>query len=168
MITMEQISIRTFEKTDFSSVKEIYQQGIDTKNATFEAVAPDYEEWNKKFVQHSRLVAVENNMIAGWAALSQVSARAVYSGVLEVSVYVHAEQRGKGTGRALLEALIASSEQNGAWTLQAGIFPENQASIRMHKEAGFREVGYREKIGMMDGKWRDAVLLERRSKITGI
>ena len=168
MLTREDISIRNFKKEDFSFVKEIYQQGIDTKNATFEVTAPGYEEWDKKFVQHSRLIAVENDTIAGWAALSQVSARAVYSGVMEVSVYVHAAQRGKGTGRKLLEALVTSSEQNGVWTLQAGIFPENTASITIHKETGFREVGYHERIGKMDGEWRDTVLLERRSKITGI
>lgn len=157
-------AIRPFIVSDFTEVKEIYQQGIDTKNAAFETTAPEWNTWDNKFIKHPRLVAIADNAVAGCAALSQVSPRPVYSGVCEVSIYVHPKYREKGIGRQLLSDLIHESEENNIWTLQASIFPENAQSIHMHKRLGFREVGYREKIGKMDDRWRDTVLLERRSK----
>jgi L-amino acid N-acyltransferase YncA len=162
-----EVTIRQFQSDDFTSVKEIYQKGIDTKNATFETSAPDWIGWNKKFLQNPFLIAEINGRVTGWAALSAVSARPAYAGVCEVSVYVHSGCQGHGIGSDLLKQLIDQSEQNGIWTLQATIFPENMVSIKIHKNLGFREVGYREKIGKMDGKWRNTILLERRSQIAG-
>lgn len=163
-----QITIRPFRVDDFPFVKEIYQQGIDTGNATFEPEAPGWASWDKKFFTDPRLVAAIENKVTGWAALTAVSPRQVYAGVGEISIYTHKDFRGKGIGRQLLKTLIHASEQHHIWTLQAGIFPENTASIKMHKSLGFREVGYREKIGRMEGKWRNVILLERRSAVAGI
>ncbi|HEY8916407.1 MAG TPA: GNAT family N-acetyltransferase [Chitinophaga sp.] len=148
-------------------VKAIYESGIATGNATFQATAPEWDEWDKAHVKTCRLAAVENNQVIGWAALTAVSGRCVYAGVGEVSVYIHPDARGKNVGTQLLQALITESEANGFWTLQAGIFPENIASIKVHEKCGFRLVGRREKIGQMNGLWRDTLLLERRSLITG-
>ncbi len=148
---------------DWEKVRAIYLEGIATGNATFETTAPSWEEWDSAHLAHSRLVARASSDIAGWAALSPVSRREVYAGVAEVSIYVKFTYRGQGIGRALLAALIAESEKHGIWTLQAGIFPENEHSLLLHKQAGFREVGRRERIGRMDGQWRDVMLLERRS-----
>ena len=148
-------------------VKAIYESGIATGNATFQTAAPEWEEWDKAHVKTCRLVAIENSQVIGWAALTAVSGRCVYAGVGEVSVYIHPEARGKNVGTQLLQALITESEANGFWTLQAGIFPENIASIKVHEKCGFRLVGRREKIGQMNGLWRDTLLLERRSLITG-
>ena len=150
------------------SVKKIYQEGIATGNATFQTTAPEWEEWDAAHVKKSRLVSIEHNNVLGWAALTAVSGRCVYGGVAEVSVYVAADARGKGVGKKLLQALIDESEKNNFWTLQAGIFPENESSIKIHTGCGFRIIGRREKIGQMDGVWRDTLLLERRSTITGI
>jgi len=152
----------------WQSVKKIYLEGIATGNATFQTAAPDWEEWNEAHVKNSRLAAIENDELIGWAALTPVSGRCVYAGVAEVSVYVAAAARGKGVGKKLLQALIAESEKNNFWTLQAGIFPENESSIKIHEDCGFRIIGRREKIGQMNGVWRDTLLLERRSTITGI
>jgi phosphinothricin acetyltransferase len=149
------------------AVRQIYSEGIATRNATFAAESPDWAEWNARHLPVCRLAAVRNSEVVGWAALGAVSSRYVYRGVAEVSVYVAERARGKGIGTALLRALIDESERSGIWTLQAGIFPENTASIRLHEEAGFRVVGLRERIGLMDGQWRDTVLMERRSKIVG-
>ncbi len=146
-------------------VKKIYAEGVATGNATFQASIPEWEEWDSAHVQTPRLVAVENDKVLGWAALTAVSGRCVYAGVGEVSVYVSESARGKGIGKLLLNALIAASEQNGFWTLQAGIFPENTGSIKIHEDCGFRIIGKREKIGKMNGQWRDTLLLERRSSI---
>jgi L-amino acid N-acyltransferase YncA len=162
-----EITIRTLTENDFDAVKKIYQDGMDTKQATFETAAPEWEEWNVKFLKENRLVAVAENEIAGWAALSAVSARTVYSGVCEVSVYVCIKRQGRGVGKKLLATLIQQSEESGIWTLQAGIFPENSSSVALHKQLGFREVGYRERIGKREGVWRDTILLERRSKSVG-
>lgn len=151
---------------DWPAVEEIYRQGIATGNATFEAESPGWESWNAKHHPHSRLVARDERRILAWAALSPVSTRRVYAGVAEVSIYVADAARGKGVGKALLAALVEHSEQHGIWTLQAGIFPENTASIALHKACGFREVGVREQIGKLAGVWRSTVLLERRSQIT--
>jgi L-amino acid N-acyltransferase YncA len=146
------------------AVERIYLEGIATGNATFETESPGWESWDAKHHRHSRLVAFEGEDLLGWAALSPVSTRSVYAGVAEVSIYIAGPARGKGVGRELLRALIEHSEQNGIWTLQAGIFPENRASIALHQAQGFREIGRREKIGQLKGVWRDVVLLERRRK----
>ncbi|KAA2242692.1 N-acetyltransferase family protein [Chitinophaga agrisoli] len=150
-------------------VKAIYESGIATGNATFQTSAPGWEEWDRSHVKTCRLVAIdEHQVLLGWAALTPVSGRCVYAGVGEVSVYISAEAQGRGTGTLLLNALIAASEQNGFWTLQAGIFPENTASVKLHGKCGFRLIGRREKIGQMNGQWRDTLLLERRSTTTGV
>jgi L-amino acid N-acyltransferase YncA len=146
-------------------VERIYLEGIDTGNATFETESPGWQAWNAKHHGHSRLVARNDQGILGWAALSPVSTRRVYAGAAEVSVYVAASSRGKGIGHELMRALVEQSELNGIWTMQAGIFPENEASIALHKASGFREVGRREKIGQLRGVWRDVVLLERRGSL---
>lgn len=152
----------------WEAVRDIYLQGIATRNATFQTEAPFWEEWDKSHLADLRLVISQDGVIAGWAALSPVSGRCVYAGVCEVSVYIHKTHRGKGVGTALLQKLIFESEEQNIWTLQAGIFPENTASIALHEKHGFRKIGYREKIGKLDGVWRDTILMERRSKITGI
>ena len=151
-------------------VREIYGEGIATGNATFETELPGWEKWDSNHRKDCRLVAVEKKSvpdranILGWAALSPVSARRVYSGVAEVSVYVAAAARSRGIGKALLQALVEASEANGIWTLQAGIFPENTASLALHQSFGFREVGVRRRIGQLGSMWRDVALLERRSE----
>jgi phosphinothricin acetyltransferase len=150
------------------NVKAIYEAGLATGNASFQTSAPSWEEWDAAHLKHSRMVSKLDNQVAGWTALTPVSGRCVYAGVAEVSVYVHPDSRGLGIGEELLQQLIDESENNGIWTLQAGIFPENMASLRIHQKCGFRQVGFREKIGQMNGIWRDTVLLERRSKIVAI
>jgi len=154
--------------SDWPAVREIYRQGIGTGDATFQTAAPEWAEWDAGHLRHSRLVAQRGGSIGGWAALSAVSRRECYAGVAEVSIYIAGEHRGRGLGRLLLAALIGESEAHGIWTLQAGIFPENRASITLHKNLGFRQVGVRERIGQRDGRWRDTVLLERRSQSVGI
>lgn len=153
---------------DWPDVAEIYQQGLDTGNATFQQEVPSREEWDTAHLKTCRLVAETDGETAGWAALTPVSGRCVYAGVSEVSVYVSERHRGKKVGKQLLAKLIKESEKEGIWTLQAGIFPENTPSIKIHKALGFRKVGYREKIGKMNGQWRDTILFERRSSNTGI
>jgi L-amino acid N-acyltransferase YncA len=148
---------------DWLQVAEIYREGIETGNATFQQDVPSWEEWDKSHIRTCRIVAEKEGVIAGWAALLPVSARPVYKGVAEVSVYVSEKYKGQKTGTQLLEALISNSEGNGFWTLQSSIFRENIASLKIHKNLGFREVGYRERIGKMNGVWRDTILLERRS-----
>jgi phosphinothricin acetyltransferase len=153
---------------DWKQVREIYIQGLEMRNASFELEAPPWEEWDKKHHRECRLVFRDGELILGWAALSPTSARWVYRGVAEVSIYIREGQHRKGLGRRLLKALIECSEEKGFWTLQGGIFPENVASIRLHEECGFRLVGRREKVGKHFGVWRDTVILERRSKKVGI
>lgn len=153
---------------DWEQVASIYLEGINTGNATFETQCPPWEVWDEKHRKECRLVARENEKVLGWAALSSVSARPVYFGVCEVSIYVSDKYKGKGAGSLLMEALIDESETHGIWLLQASIFPENKSSIHLHEKFGFRTVGIREKIGKMDGVWRDTVILERRSKNVGI
>jgi L-amino acid N-acyltransferase YncA len=153
---------------DWEIVRSIYLEGIATGQATFETDAPDWERWNSAHLSFARLIGRSGSDVVGWAALSPVSGRRVYAGVAEVSVYVGAAARGKGVGRSLLVALIEEAERNGIWTLQAGIFPENTASIALHKSCGFREVGRRERPGMLRGVWRDVILLERRSLTAGV
>jgi phosphinothricin acetyltransferase len=153
---------------DWDAVRAIYQQGIATGNATFETETPTWDAWDAGHLPTCRLVARADGRIAGWAALSPVSGRCIYAGVTEVSVYVAADARGQGIGKALLSALVEASEQEGIWTLQAGIFPENEASIALHKRCGFRVLGRRERLGQMDGVWRDVLLMERRSNVVGV
>lgn len=162
------IKLRKLTASDWTSVAEIYKQGIETGNATFQQAIPSWDEWNKAHISTCRLIIEVDNEVAGWAALSAVSSRPVYAGIAEVSVYVGSKYRGQQIGTKLLEAIISESESKGFWTLQAGIFPENLASIAIHKKAGFREIGYREKVGKMKDIWRNTVLLERRSTIIGI
>jgi len=149
---------------DWEQVRSIYLEGIRTGNATFETDAPSWEKWDEGHLLFARLVMRDEEVVLGWAALSPVSKRVVYRGVVEVTVYVAESARGKGIGRALLEALIAESEKNGIWTLQASIFPENTASIELHLKCGFREVGRRDRIAMLNGVWRDTLLFERRRR----
>lgn len=150
------------------AVKTIYEDGLATGNASFQTSAPGWEEWDRSHLAHSRLVALDGDVVAGWAALTPVSGRCVYAGVAEVSVYVAGAHRGRGIGKAVLGALVTDSEANGIWTLQAGIFPENTPSLRLHENAGFRRVGIRQRIGKMAGHWRDTVLLEKRSETVGL
>ena len=160
--------IENMRAEHWESVRAIYLEGIATRHATFETEPPDWSRWDAAHLRFARLVAFAGRVIAGWAALSPVSSRSVYAGVAEVSVYVGARHRGLGAGRALLEALVQESEANGVWTLQAGIFPENEASVALHKACDFREVGRRERVAKLEGRWRDTVLLERRSKTVGV
>lgn len=160
--------IRQFKKIDFSSVQNIYQQGIDTGNATFQEKVKSWEEWNGSMLTCCRFVAVDNDEIVGWTGISPVSSREVYSGVAEVSVYVANVHQGKGVGNKLLSHLVVESEKHNIWTLQAGIFPENKASIFLHERNGFKKLATREKLGKMQGVWRDIVFMERRSKVVGI
>lgn len=161
------IRIEPMSADHWPAVREIYRQGIETGVATFETEVPDWETWDESHIDHSRLVARNEEQVLGWAALSPVSDRCVYGGVAEVSVYVGENARGQGLGTRLLNALIEASEDNGIWTLQAGIFPENEASLRIHEQCGFRVVGKREKLGRLDGEWKDVLLMERRSDLVG-
>jgi phosphinothricin acetyltransferase len=160
--------IRALTESDWPIVKAIYESGIATGQATFQTTAPVWKHWDSCHLPHCRLVATVGEQVIGWAALSPVSSRAVYVGVAEVSIYIAESSRGKGVGKALLQNLISESEREGLWTLQAGIFPENKASVHLHEKQGFRVVGYRERIGKQRGVWRNTLLLERRSKRVGI
>jgi len=160
--------IRPFTPTDWPVVAGIYEQGLLTRNATFETEVPPYDQWIKKFHTHLLWVVLVQGKVVGWLGLQPVSNRKVYEGVVEVTIYLDANHHGAGLGRKLMDHMIAESEKAGIWTLYASIFPENTASVHLHKSSGFRQIGYREKIGMLDGKWRDTVLFERRSKIAGI
>ncbi len=153
---------------DWPTVREIYLEGIATRQATFETQAPSWEAWDASHSPFARLVSRQGETVVGWAALRQVSSRNAYAGVAEVSVYVAQSLRGVGLGRQLLEALIAESEANGIWSLQAVMFPENAGSVALHRRCGFREVGRRERVAKLDGVWRDTILLERRSQQIGI
>jgi len=157
-------TLQAMSSDDWEQVRSIYLEGVREGNSTFETEAPSWEAWDEAHLQSPRLVMRGGDQVLGWAALSPVSKRRVYSGVAEVTVYVTQAARGKGIGRALLEALIEASEQAGIWTLQASIFPENTASIELHLKCGFREVGRRERIAQLNSVWRDTILFERRSK----
>lgn len=161
-------NIRAAAKEDWPEIKRIYEAGMHTGLATFETAAPDYEQWSDEQTTACRMVIESNGELLGFCKLSRVSKREVYQGVGEVSIYIDTAHFGKGIGQHLMDALIEASEQQGFWTLEAKIFPENIASIRLHKKNGFREVGIRECIGKRDGLWRDNVLLERRSTVNGI
>jgi phosphinothricin acetyltransferase len=164
------VFIRAMERGDWERVRAIYEQGIATGLATFESAAPEWDEWDEDHLAVCRLVGVAEDTadVIGWAALSPVSDRCVYGGVAEVSVYVDATSHGKGMGSALLRRLIEDSEAAGFWTLQAGVFPENEASVRVHENQGFRVIGVREKLGKLGEKWQDVLLLERRSTRVGV
>ncbi|WP_230394412.1 GNAT family N-acetyltransferase [Plantactinospora alkalitolerans] len=156
--------IRPMGPADADMVLAIYQSGLDGGNASFETVAPTWTAFDAGKLADHRLVAVdENGTVLGWVTVSAVSTRAVYAGVVEHSVYVHPAAQGHGVGAALLDALIASTEAAGIWTIQSGIFPENAASLTLHQRAGFRIIGVRERIGRHRDKWRDVILIERRS-----
>ena len=164
---MNDYTIEAMLIEDWEQVRQIYREGIDTGRATFETEVPDFEHWDTSHLSFARLVARAEHGVKGWAALSPVSRRAAYAGVAETSVYVARAHWGEGIGRRLLAALVKESELNGIWTLQASVFPENVASVMLHKGCGFREVGRRERIAELNGVWRDTVLLERRSKVVG-
>lgn len=165
------IEIVSMSEKDWPIVSRIYLEGINTGMATFETEVPSWEHWSANHLQIARFLAteksIEGSKIIGWAALSPVSSRCVYGGVAEVSVYVSPQSSGQGVGKELMEALIKESEKQGYWTLQSGIFPENKPSIRLHEKVGFRRIGYRERIGKLDGMWKDNVLMERRSLVIG-
>jgi phosphinothricin acetyltransferase len=162
-----QVAIAALVAADWEDVARIYAEGIATRLATFETDVPAWEEWDRAHLPGHRLVARDDGRIVGWAALTPSSPRRVYTGVARVSVYVGADARGRGVGTALLAALVKSSEAGGVWTLEAGILPENETSVRMHERCGFRVVGRRERLGRMQGEWRDVLLLERRSAVAG-
>ena len=164
---MGAFKIEKMDESHWPDVKRIYDDGIATKNATFERESPEWISWDQSHRRDCRLIAAVDGNVAGWATLSNVSNRCVYAGVAEVSIYIDTNYRGKGIGDQLLKHLITESEQNGLWTLQAGVFPENAASLKLHLNNGFRTLGIREKIGQMDSVWRDVVLLERRSPVVG-
>ena len=163
-----EIDIRALLPEDWNRVRAIYEEGIATGDATFETEAPGWDAWDAGHLEDCRIVGMRDGAVVGWAALAPVSGRCVYGGVAEVSVYVSEDARGGGVGTALLAALVAASERAGLWMLQAGIFPENEASIRMHERVGFRRVGTRERLGRLAGRWRDVLLLERRSPRVGL
>ncbi len=153
---------------DGPRVLEIYRRGLDTGEASFETDPPDWGGWQAKYHPFCRLVYERDGELLGWAALAPVSARQCYNGVAEVSVYVDTDHLGEGIGNALMERLVEESEANGIWTLYSSIFPENRATRRLHLRHGFREVGVRERIARRDGRWRDTLILERRSDKVGL
>lgn len=160
--------IDLMREEDWEGVCAVYAEGLATGDATFETEPPTWERWDAGHLAFARLVAREGDKVQGWAALSPVSARKVYEGVAEVSVYVGREFRGRGVGRTLLAALVEESEKHAVWTLQASIFPENAASVRVHESCGFREIGRRERVAKLKGRWRDTLLFERRSRVVGV
>ena len=162
------LTLEKMKSADWNAVRAIYEEGIATGHATFETEVPEWIEWDRSHLRDCRLVAKAREQVVGWTALSPVSERCVYAGVAEVSIYITPSARGQGIGKTLLQALIDKSEKVGIWTLQAGVFPENTASIALHKACGFREIGYRSRIGQTGDVWRDVVLLERRSAICGL
>lgn len=160
--------IRPLHDKDADSVIEIYRQGLLTGEASFEFDAPDWPAWDKKYHPFCRLVWEASEKVLAWAALAPVSARACYRGVAEVSIYVAVDHFGKGIGNALMGALVEASEQEGIWTLYSSVFPENRATVKLHLRHGFRKVGVRERIARQNGRWRDTLILERRSKQVGL
>ncbi len=167
-LVVKNIEIRRLKIEDYDQVAEIYLEGIRSGHATFETQAPTWQHWMAFLILECSFVIIDSNKIAGWAALGKVSNRQAYKGVAEVSIYISNENKGKGFGQQLLEKLVLESENQGIWTLFASIFPENLASINLHKKMGFREIGYREKIAQMNGVWRNTIIMERRSEKVGI
>jgi L-amino acid N-acyltransferase YncA len=163
-IETEAITIEGLRSEHWPGVARVYAEGIETGNATFETEVPTWEEWDSSHLSDHRLVALRDGEVVGWAAVSAVSDRCVYGGVVENSVYVGETARGRGVGQRLLEELIASTEAAGIWTIQTGIFPENDGSIRLHERVGFEIVGRRKRLGKLNSQWRDVLLLERRSE----
>jgi len=162
------LTIRAMERHDADQVLAIYQDGLDTGNAGFETTAPTWEEFDAaKLRRHRFVAAAPDGEVLGWIACGRVSPRACYAGVVENSIYIGPQARGRGVGTALLDAFIASTEADGIWTIQTGIFPENTPSLRLHAKAGFRTVGTRERLGRLNGRWRDIVMMERRSPVVG-
>jgi L-amino acid N-acyltransferase YncA len=157
------LDLRDLRPSDWPEVSRIYTEGIATRDATFETEVPSWDDWTESHLAKHRFVAEADGEVVGWIALAPVSRRPCYAGIAEVTAYVAESARGQGIGGALLERLIATSEEGGLWTLQTSVFPENLASLALLKRHGFREVGIRERIGQLDGTWRDTVLLERRS-----
>ena len=158
------ITIQNFSKEDWNEIAEIYKKGIATGMATFEIKVPDWETWDSTHIDCCRFKAISDNKTVGWTALSRVSSRYVYRGVAEVSIYIDPGYKGLGIGTHLLSHLVTKSEEEGIWTLQSGIFSNNTSSIALHKKVGFREIGYREKIGQLNGQWYDNIIMEKRSK----
>lgn len=159
-------TMRSMQPEDYKEVLEIFQEGIETKMATFDTELPTWESWDMNFHKNCRLVLIdEKETVIGWAALKLISTRSCYSGVAEVSVYVSGAFQGRGLGTMLLKRLVQLSESSGFWTLQSGVFPENISSLSIHHKAGFRTVGKREKLGKIGEEWKDVLLLERRSPI---
>ena len=162
------LNIEKMRREDWKFVRLIYKEGIETGNATFETETPGWDDCDNNHLKEPRLVARSGGQVVGWAALCPVSDRCAYEGVAEVSIYIAGHAHGLGIGKSLLKKLISRSEAAGIWTLQAGIFPENEACMELHRSCGFREVGRRERLGKLNGIWRDVVLLERRSNLTGV
>jgi len=161
--TTTEVRIEAMHAADWPAVAAIYAEGIATGQATFETAVPGWDAWNASHLPDHRLVARADEELLGWVAASPVSSRCVYEGVVEHSVYVAERARGRGIGRRLLQAFIASTEAAGIWTIESGIFPENTASLALHESCGFRRVGIRERLARHEGHWRDVVLLERRT-----
>ena len=161
------MQLRDLAAADWPAVARIYADGIATGNATFETEVPPWEAFDATRLPEHRFVAEADGAVVGWIAGPRVSARAVYAGVVEHSVYVDESVRGRGVGRALLERFVGSTEAAGIWTIQTTIFPENEPSLRLHARAGFEVVGPRRRIAKLDGVWRDTLLLERRSPVVG-
>ena len=160
--------IRELHDNDAAAVLDIYRQGLDTGEASFETEPPDWTGWQQKYHDFCRLVFEQEGRVLGWAALAPVSARHCYRGVAEVSIYVATAAAGRGIGSQLMAAIVDASEANGIWTLYSSIFPENESTRRLHLKHGFREVGIRERIARRDGRWRDTLILERRSQKVGV
>lgn len=164
----QDIVITEMSFADWNSVREIFVEGIRTANATFRTEAPSWDEWNDDHLTNCRFVAKQNGAVVGWVAFTSISTMCAFSGVVEVSIYIASTAAGMGVGSKLLQHIIDSSEQKQIWTIQAMIFPENIASLNLHKKFGFEEVGTRKQIGRLNGIWRDVVLLERRSNMVGV
>jgi L-amino acid N-acyltransferase YncA len=158
------VTIEQLKPEHWPGVARVYAEGITTGNATFETEVPTWQDWDASHLEDHRLVALRDGEVVGWAAVSPVSDRCVYGGVVENSIYVAAAARGQGVGQGLLEELIASTEAAGIWTIQTGIFPENDGSIRLHERVGFEVIGRRKRLGKLNGAWRDVLLLERPSE----
>ena len=160
MANNQELNVRPMTEKDWPRVKVIYEEGISTGYATFETKAPEWKQWDTNHLAFGRWVAEVDDEVVAWVALSSVTDRCVYSGVAEVSVYVAPDMKGRGIGKVLMEKVISDSESNGVWTLNAAMFPENEGSIHLHKKVGFREIGIRERIAKLDGRWQDNVIMD--------